>query len=572
MAERTQTKTEVESVAEAYLELLAARGIDYFFGNGGTDFAPIVEAYAKRFNKEQVLPHPIPVPHEMTAVAMAHGYTMVTGKPQVVMVHTLPGTANASNGVFLASRSNIPMLFTAGRTPLTEGDTLASRDLSIHWAQESFDQGAMVREWVKWDYELRHGADLENVVDRALAITQSEPAAPVYLTLPREILAEGMDSITYSDKPRVQKTGETAPAPEAIAEVAQALAGAKSPMLVTRAIGKDPRAMQPLIELAELLGMPVFEAGGYYVNFPKNHPLHAGGDVAATLSEADVVVVAEADVPWIPNRTGPRPDATVIGLGVDPLYSKYAVRGFQVDMNLPGSPRLTLGALVQAVKEIGVDTAAAKARTEKWASAGEQRRNEMRERAEAGKDQTPINKAWFTSQLAKHLNENTILLNELGVDLTQIEFNHPGTYYSGGPAGALGWAIGASLGAKLAAPDKTVIACVGDGSYIFGSGTAGHIVSDSQGIPVLTIVWNNGIWNAVQNATRVTYGQGAAVESNNFAITTLSQKFRYEEICQAAGGYGERVDDPAEVSGAIERALKVVQVEKRQALLNIIGQ
>lgn len=572
MAERAQTKTEVGSVAEAYLELLAARGIEYFFGNGGTDFAPIVEAYAKRFAKEQVLPRPIPVPHEMTAVAMACGYTMVTGKPQVVMVHTLPGTANAINGMFLASRANIPMLFTAGRTPLTEGEATGARDGSIHWAQESFDQGAMVREWVKWDYELRHGADLEKVVDRALAITQSEPAAPVYLTLPREVLAEEMESITYSQEPRMRKAAETVPGPEAIAEAARALAGAKSPMLVTRSVGRDPRAVQPLVELAELLGMPVFEAGGSYVNFPKGHQLYAGSDVAATLAEADVVVVAEADVPWIPKRMGPRQDAVVIGLGVDPLYSSYVLRDFQVDMNLPGSPRLTIGALVQAVREIGVDTAAAKARTEKWASAGEQRRNELRQLAEAGKDQTPINKAWFTRQLAEHLNEDTILLNEMGVDLSQIEFNHPGTYYSGGPAGALGWAIGASLGAKLAAPDKTVIACMGDGAYIFGSGTAGHIVSDSQGIPVLTIVWNNGIWNAVQNAAKTSYPDGTAVQMDNFAITKLSQKFRYEEICQAAGGYGERVDDPEEVPGAIERALKAVQVEKRQALLNIVGQ
>ena len=572
MAERALTKTEVESVAEAYLELLAARGIEYFFGNGGTDFAPIVEAYAKRFTKEQMLPRPIPVPHEMTAVAMAHGYTMVTGKPQVVMVHTLPGTANATNGVFLASRANIPMLFTAGRTPITEGEFTGSRDLGIHWAQESFDQGAMVREWVKWDYELRHGADLESVVDRALAITQSEPTAPVYLTLPREILAEEMESITYSREPRIQKAVETTPAPEAIAEAARALAGAKSPMLVTRAVGRDTMAVQPLIELAELLGMPVFEPDGYYVNFPQGHALHAGGDVAAGLSEADVVVVAEADVPWIPKRTGPKADALVIGLGVDPLYSKYVLRDFQLDLNLPGNPRLTIGALVEAVKGIGVDTAAAKARTRRWASAGEKRRDALKERAEAGKDQTPINKAWFTRQLAEHLGEDTILLNELGVDLSQIEFNHPGTYYSGGPAGALGWAIGASLGAKLAAPDKTVISCVGDGSYIFGSGTAGHIVSDSQGIPVLTIVWNNGIWNAVQNATRTTYEHGTAVEMNNFAITTLSQKFRYEEICEAGGGYGERVEDPAEVPGAIERALNAVQVEKRQALLNVIGQ
>jgi len=140
---------QVSSVAEAYLELLAARGIDYFFGNGGTDFAPIVEAYANRFAKEETLPKPIPVPHEITAMAMAHGYTLVTGKPQVVMVHTLPGTANATGGVINAFRSNTPMLFTAGRTPLTEGDLKGSRDGGIHWGQESFDQGSMVREWVK---------------------------------------------------------------------------------------------------------------------------------------------------------------------------------------------------------------------------------------------------------------------------------------------------------------------------------------------------------------------------------------------------------------------------------------
>ena len=164
---------EVGSVAEAYLELLASRNIEYFFGNGGTDFAPIIEAYAKRTTQEQPLPRPITVPHEVTAVAMAHGYTMITGRPQVVMVHTTPGTANAMSGVINAFRSNIPMLFTAGRTPIAEGDAKGSRNLNIHWAQESFDQGSMVREWVKWDYELRHGADLEGVVDRALAIAQS---------------------------------------------------------------------------------------------------------------------------------------------------------------------------------------------------------------------------------------------------------------------------------------------------------------------------------------------------------------------------------------------------------------
>ena len=123
----------------------------------------------------------------------------------------------------------------------------------------------------------------------------------------------------------------------------------------------------------------------------------------------------------------------------------------------------------------------------------------------------------------------------------------------------------------MATPEKTVVCCVGDGSYIFGSGTAGHMVSQTQGLPILTIVWNNGIWNAVQSATRGLAPDGWAVNTDNFAVSALDQSMNYEMICQAAGGYGERVEDPEEVPEAIARALKVVKLEKRQALLNVVG-
>ncbi|MBI4310491.1 MAG: thiamine pyrophosphate-requiring protein [Chloroflexi bacterium] len=561
----------VDSLAEAYLELLAARGIEYFFGNGGTDFAPIIEAYAKRQAQEQVLPRPIPVPHEVTAVSMALGYTMATGKPQVVMVHTTPGTANAISGIINASRGNIPMLFSAGRTPISDGNAVGSRDGGIHWSQEVFDQGGMLREWVKWDYELHHGVDLESVVDRALAISQSEPAGPVYLTLPREVLAEHVDGITYHDQPLMNKAAETGPSPEVVSQVARALAKAKNPILITRTVGRDPRAVQPLVELAELLGMPVYEAGGNYVNFPKTHALYAGTEVGGVLPQADVVLVVEADVPWIPKRTGPRDDALVVGMGVDPLFSRYPMRTFRTDVNMAGSPRLAFLALTAAIRGLGVDQSAAKARIEASRKAGVQRREETAKRAEAGKGQTPINKAYFSRCLAEAIDDNTVILNELGVDLTQIEFSKPGAFYGGSVAGSLGWSIGASLGVKLASPEKTVVCCVGDGSYIFGSGEAGHMVSDVQGLPVLTIVWNNGIWNAVQNSTRMTYPNGIAARNNNFAVSTLSQAFGFEKICEAGGGYGERVVDPAEVPAAIRRALKVVREEKRQALLNVVG-
>ena len=198
-------KVTIESAAEGYLELLASRGVEYFFGNAGTDFAPIIEAYAKRAAQGQVLPRPITVPHEITAIGMAHGYAMVTGRPQVVMVHVIVGTANALGGIINAARAHAPILVTAGRTPLTEDKLLGARNRHIHWAQESFDQAAMVREFVKWDYELRLGGQLESVVDRALSIARSEPQGPVYLSLPREALSEPIRQICESTRATLEE-------------------------------------------------------------------------------------------------------------------------------------------------------------------------------------------------------------------------------------------------------------------------------------------------------------------------------------------------------------------------------
>jgi acetolactate synthase-1/2/3 large subunit len=121
----------VETTAQAYLELLRERGIEYFFANAGTDFAPLIDAFAGLSGQRKKIPMPVVVPHENAAVAMAHGYYQVTGRPQVVMVHVNVGTANALNGIINAARDNIPILFTAGRTPLTESGLPGSRDLYI---------------------------------------------------------------------------------------------------------------------------------------------------------------------------------------------------------------------------------------------------------------------------------------------------------------------------------------------------------------------------------------------------------------------------------------------------------
>jgi len=142
----------VDNVAQAYLELLEDRGVDFFLANAGTDFATLVDAFARREAEGKRAPRPMVVPHESVAVGMAHGAWLATGRPQAVMVHVTVGTANAACGIITAARSQVPILMSAGRTPITEEGPPGTRDLYIHWAQESFDQGAMLREYVKWDY------------------------------------------------------------------------------------------------------------------------------------------------------------------------------------------------------------------------------------------------------------------------------------------------------------------------------------------------------------------------------------------------------------------------------------
>src|ERR671919_2641599 len=194
MADTSATSIPVSNGAEAFLAQVRALGVRYLFANTGTDHGPIIEALARTAKEDPNDIQPIVVPHEIAAVSMAHGYYNVTQRPQMVLVHTLPGTANALGGIINAQSCHVPLFLVAGRTPITEGELRGGKSQNIHWRQESRDQGALVREFVKWDYELRTNQNLPAVVARAYKIAMSEPRGPVYLTLPREWLAEQLES------------------------------------------------------------------------------------------------------------------------------------------------------------------------------------------------------------------------------------------------------------------------------------------------------------------------------------------------------------------------------------------
>jgi acetolactate synthase-1/2/3 large subunit len=558
---------EPETAADAWLGLLASRGVEYLFANGGTDFAPVVEAYAKGQKLGWKLPQVVIVPHENMGVAMAHGYTMVTGRPQAMMVHVGVGTANSINGLINASRQNVPIFFTAGRTPLTESGTLpAARNNYIHWAQEHFDQGGMLREFMKWDYELRHAEQVETVIDRGLAIARSEPQGPVYVTLPREILASPF-SKDFSTAPTMVAATPPAADSAALEVAAKLLGNAQHPLLITANGGRTAESSYAIERLAHALAVPVVHYRPRYLALSTEHPMHCGWDPHALLKEADVVLVVDCDVPWIPKEGGPRADAKVIHIGPDPLFARYPLRGFRTDIALTGALAPTLETLWRSAQKQAPSTRAIEERRKAVTALSA----ETRSKARGGFEPLPktITGKWLSACMNKLLDERTILVNEYPTVLEEMVIKEPGRYFGNASAGGLGWGLGAALGAKLASPDKTVICALGDGAYMFGNPTAGHYVSEAMHLPVLFVIANNARWAAVHRSTLATYPKGHAAATKQPPFATLEPSPRFEHVIQASGGHGERVMEPKDLMPALERALKVVKEEKRQALVNV---
>jgi acetolactate synthase-1/2/3 large subunit len=565
-------KINVDSTGEALLELLDARGVEYFFGGGGgTDSPPIFEAFAKRLAHGRSGLRPITVTHEITTVAMAHGYSMVSGRPAFAMVHTSVGTANAISGIINASRARVPVFLAAGRNPITEKGHHTSRLHGVHWAQECFDQAGMLREFVKWDYQLHFPEQLETAVDRGFAVAQDSPAGPVYMTLPLEILGQPLDSFEFSSVPRLKASASRYPDPLAIREAAQLLAGAENPIVITTALGRDPDAVQELVKLAERLALPVIDFWHTYMNFPQDHPLHIGYDSALYVKEADVIVVIEADVPWIPRITEPDAGASIIQIDEDPLYRNYPYRGFPTDIGLAGAPRLTLAALDQALNEIPLDDAAIEIRRRKWHGENARKKRIWSEHLEAIRNDTPIDPKWISKCVGDKLGKDDILVTEYVLDPSVACFTRPATYFNHSHAGGLGWGPGAALGAKLAAPDRTVVCCIGDGCHVFGVPVSTHHMAQANDLPVLFVIYNNAAWGKSRMAAFHFAPDGYAAKAGKVPLCELEPSPDYAAICAACGGYGRTVTDPAALPEALAQALDVVRNEKRQALLNVIS-
>jgi acetolactate synthase-1/2/3 large subunit len=554
----TQDDKQTGMAAEAYISRLGERGIDYVFANAGTDFAPIVEALSQSKSNGKV-PRFMVVPHENVAMAMAHGYYRIAGKPAVVMVHVTVGTANTLNGVINAARDNIPLLLAAGRTPITETGSIASRNRPIHWGQESFDQGGMLREYVKWDYELRAGQPVEAVVDRALDLAMSEPRGPVYLTLPREVLS-GPTVHTRRNSVRALGTLAPEPAQAAIEEATRLIANAEFPLIVTSAVGRVPAAVGELAALAEQFALPVVQAEARDMNLPTDHPMHLGHNTAELLPKADVVIVIDSAVPWMPRNIQPRKDAKVIHISADPLETRYPFRELEADLYVQGSSLAAIAMLRKTLTDaMKGKSASIESRRKALAAAREEIVAKRMKFIDTVKDQTPIHPAWLAACINQVKSEDAIVISELGAPLPFLNLTKPQTYMGSLLSGGLGFGMGAGLGAKLAAPERDVIVTVGDGSYMFGNPLPYHFVGRAENLPTLTVVANNHTWLAVRQSTLDVFPDGHAAKANSMPLTELKPSPDYEKVVETCGGKGEKVEGAQNLLPALRRGMEAVR-------------
>lgn len=558
----TPSSNYTRTASHDLLQGLVDLGIEYLFCNLGTDHAPLIEEMAHWRSQGRAFPQLILCPHENTAVHMAGGYAVATGRGQAVLVHVDAGTANAAMGLHNLCRTRIPVLLIAGRAPMSTFDNATGgRDTYVHFIQEPFDQASVVRPYVKWEYNLAWPSMAHEVVSRAGAVMQSDPTGPVYLTLPREVLAAPVDveSIgAYGHQNHMPVKAQGADL-ETIQAIAAQLMASDNPMLVTAYAGRNHEAPALIERLAELCGMRVCEFNSIYLNIRRNSPYFAGYNPAAFTAQADFGLMVDVDVPWIPKTTRVNPDAYWAQMDVDAIKRDIPMWGFPLNARVEGDSVKLLKQLIAVIENISTPEFKRKAQERGQTFLAEQEKNKQRVAALAhdpGKVNA-INPHFLCAAFGQLIDSKDVVLNEairntMAV-FEQIPREVPGSLM-GLSGGGLGFSAGTALGMKLAQSENRVIHFVGDGSFYFSNPSAVYAVARQYNLPILTVLLDNGGWSAVKESTLRMYPLGEAKNTDQFA-SDLGYGTDFAAIAEAAGAHGERLVDPAEVTASIKRCL-----------------
>lgn len=549
-------------VGEAIVEALTAGGIDHLFFTSGTEIGFYQEAIAKARALGRKAPRLVTVTHEHVGLNAALGYAAVSGRPAATAVHVDSGTQHCGGAIHTAWHSGLPVLMTAGAAPASyPGSMPGARDGGGHiWMQQARDQNGIVRDFTKWDHRLEQQDNAGLVVSRALPIARTEPCGPVYLSIPRELPLRQVSGVRFPSAGQLAIPRPPAPDPDGVQEIARRLVAARNPFVVVSRSGRAPECVPALVELCELLALPVVDSNSRaYHCFPMNHPLYQR---SVGLSTADFVLVLEAAVPWLPGESEPPAEAYVAVVGVDPVQTRIPTFEFTANLRLVSDPLLAIRAITAAARALlsSTQTTDLRQRAAHWSEASRLRAAEAERRAQAVSRKTPIDPLWLSAEIGRAIDDDCIVFDETMPQNALHEYlacPRPGSYFYN-PASSGGWAPGAALGAKLAAPDRPVVAVTGDGFYMFAVPNAAISAAVRHHAPFLTIVYQNRSYSTGVTKVAKTYPGGYAARAG-FDGGYFDPPIDFAKEAEAAGGYGENVSDPGEIRAALERGLEEVR-------------
>jgi acetolactate synthase-1/2/3 large subunit len=550
---------------EAIVAAMTEAGVEYVFFTSGSEIGFYQEAIAKAEAQGRKAPRLISVTHEHASLNAALGCAAVSGKPVATAAHVDCGTQHYGGAVHTAWHAGLPVLITAGIPPVAyPGSMRGARDPEGHlWLQQTFDQNGIVRQYTKWDHHLEFQDNPGLMVSRALQVACSEPCGPVYLSIPREVSLAQAKSARFPTLAQLGVARPPAPDPDGIRELAARLMTAENPFVVVARSGRNPATVAALVSFAELLGLPVAQsAKRAYHCFPLTHPLYQSG---ASLKDADAVLALDVDIPWRIGPDGPPDNAFVAVVDVEPSKRRIPTMEFTADLRLTADSLLTLEALEAEVLSMisAADRERFAARAKRWAEASAQRHRALAEDARAQAGKTPIDGRWLSYQIGQALGDDCIVFDDTIV-VNQVhdylQCARPGSYFYN-PGSSGGWAPGAALGGKLAAPDRDVVAITGDGFYMFGTAIHALWSAAQYNASYLTIIYQNRSYSTGTLRVARTYPDGYAAKAG-YHGGYFEPPIDFANEARSAGAYGENVTDPNEVGPAIQRGLKSVREGK----------
>lgn len=561
------------TVCDGILDIFRAYGAEYIFSSPGSEWSPLWDALA-RAGAEGQGPRFLNTRHEELAVSLGAGYYRQSRKLPVVLLHTTVGTLHGAMALRSARHERIPMVVMSGDS--AGFGEMAIKDPGPHWVGQLADIGgsaAMAQPCVKRSSTVTCREVLPGMVQDACRLALTPPLGPVFLAVPLEFMLGPCSAFgACCTPPPVPPRADDS----ILEDVARQLVQAKRPVLLTTYAGRNPENVAPLVELAESLALPVAEgASADCFNFPKDHPLHQGFGGQELLSDADLVLAIACDRPWYPASRRPT-NARVILMDDDLSYELLPYWGYGADQIVAGDLNSSLRGLNAAVKRLasgpGLGEGVLSARLGEWTARHERLREKRRAELRGGELRRPMDGNWVSFTLGELLPESAIVAEEVITHkpglLRHLKRNLAGTYHSR-VSGGLGVGIGKALGLKLAAPDRLVALVVGDGSFNYNPVLAAFGFAQQFETPILVVLMNNRGYAAMKRAHLGTLPEGWSVRTGTFFGAEIEPAPDYAAIARAFGGYGERVEEPADLPGAIKRAME--RVEGGQlALLDVI--